>query len=218
MAEKSKTLVMKFGGTSVANADAMSKAAQIVKDARADWMRVVVVTSAISGATNLLLDSASQAAKGNLQTLIEAEKSLLVNHEKIIDAQVTNTERRAELKGKINWLGRIPHSETRRYYQEADIFINLTPTGSFDKTTLEAMACGIPVLTSSAASLPEVVGDAARLFDPNKIEEISRKMKELLLDSVAKQDLSAKGLTRAKNFSLEKSAAGIIDSIESVLP
>ena len=104
MAEKSKTLVMKFGGTSVGNAEAMSKAAQIVKDARADWARVVVVTSAISGATNLLLDSATQAAKGNLQTLMEAEKSLLTNHEEIIYAQVSDTKRRAELKEKIRAL------------------------------------------------------------------------------------------------------------------
>ena len=101
MAEKSKTLVMKFGGTSVGNADAMSKAAQIVKDARAEWPRVVVVTSAISGATNLLLDSATQAAKGNLQTLIEAEKTLPASHEKIIDTHVSDEKRCVELKEKI---------------------------------------------------------------------------------------------------------------------
>jgi aspartate kinase len=82
----------------------MEKAAHIVKDACADWPRVVVVTSAISGATNLLLDSAMQAARGNLQTLMGAEKSLLANHEKIIDALVPNPERRAELKEKIEAL------------------------------------------------------------------------------------------------------------------
>jgi len=101
MAEKSKTLVMKFGGTSVGNADAMSKAAQIVKDARKDWPRVVVVTSAISGATNLLLDCATQASKGNLQTLLDAEKSLLANHEKIIDTHIADAKRCADLKEKI---------------------------------------------------------------------------------------------------------------------
>ena len=101
MAEKSKTLVMKFGGTSVGNVGAMLKAAQIVKDARAEWSRVVVVTSAISGATNLLLDSATQAAKGNLQTLIEAEKTLLASHEKIIDTHVSDEKRCVELKEKI---------------------------------------------------------------------------------------------------------------------
>jgi len=99
-----KTLIMKFGGTSVGNADAMGKAAQIVKDARQEWARVVVVTSAISGATNLLLDSATQAAKGNLQTLLNAEKSLLADHVKIIDAQITSSDHRAKLKEKINML------------------------------------------------------------------------------------------------------------------
>lgn len=104
MTEKSKTLVMKFGGTSVGSADAMSKAAQIVKDTRADWARVAVVTSAISGATNLLLDSASQAAKGNLHTLMDAEKLLFASHEEIINAQIPDAKRRAELKEKIKAL------------------------------------------------------------------------------------------------------------------
>jgi aspartate kinase len=101
MPNSQKTLVMKFGGTSVGDADAMARAAQIVKDACTDWPRVVVVTSAISGATNLLLDGATQAAQGNLQTLMDAEKTLLADHEKIIDALVTNPERCAELKEKI---------------------------------------------------------------------------------------------------------------------
>ena len=107
MAEKRKspkTLVMKFGGTSVGNADAMAKAAQIVKDARVEWPYVVVVTSAIAGVTNLLLDSAIQAAKGNLQVLADAEKSLLTNHEKIINDQVRDAEYRTELTKKVKSL------------------------------------------------------------------------------------------------------------------
>lgn len=101
MAERSRTLVMKFGGTSVGSADAMFKAARIVMDAHANWERVIVITSAISGATNLLLDSASQAARGNLKTLVQAEGALLADHEKIIDAQIQSAGRRAELKEKI---------------------------------------------------------------------------------------------------------------------
>ncbi len=59
---QSKTLVMKFGGTSVGSADALESATQIIRDAKKDWERVVVVTSAMSGVTNLLLDSAALAA------------------------------------------------------------------------------------------------------------------------------------------------------------
>ena len=95
------TLVMKFGGTSVGNAGAMAQAAQIVKDARAEWPRVVVVTSAISGATNLLLDSATRAARGDLSTLVEVETLLLNNHEAIINAQVSDPARQAQLKQEI---------------------------------------------------------------------------------------------------------------------
>ena len=50
--KSSKTLVMKFGGTSVGSSKAMAGAVQIVKDARTEWPRVVVVTSALSGVTN----------------------------------------------------------------------------------------------------------------------------------------------------------------------
>ena len=59
-----QTLVMKFGGTSVGSADALMKVIQIVKDARAEYTRVVVITSAMSGVTNLLLDSAALASQG----------------------------------------------------------------------------------------------------------------------------------------------------------
>lgn len=83
MDNSNKTLVMKFGGTSVGSSQAMAQAAQIVKDARAEWGRVVVVTSAISGATNSLLESAAHAARGDLHPLLDAEKSLLKRHEEI---------------------------------------------------------------------------------------------------------------------------------------
>jgi len=105
MTEKSsKTLVMKFGGTSVGSAQAIAQAAQIVKDARAEWGRVVVVTSAIAGATNLLLDSATSAAKGDLHPLLDAEKWLLVNHENIADAQISDPLQRAALKQELERL------------------------------------------------------------------------------------------------------------------
>ncbi len=96
-----KTLVMKFGGTSIGNADAIVRAAQIVKDTCLEWPNVAVVTSAISGATDLLLDSATQAARGNLQVLRDAEKLLLANHAKMIETRVKELKYRTELIGKI---------------------------------------------------------------------------------------------------------------------
>ncbi len=102
MPEKSpQTLVMKFGGTSVGTAEAMAQAAQIVKAAKADWPRVVVITSAISGATNLLLDSAVNAVQGDLQTLYEAEKSLRESHAAIAEALIPDPATRAGVNQEI---------------------------------------------------------------------------------------------------------------------
>ena len=97
MEHKDQTLVMKFGGTSVGSISAMAQAAKIIKDARAEWGRVVVVTSAISGATNALLDSATHAASGDLQILMEAEKSLLERHQEICKELVADPQLRASV-------------------------------------------------------------------------------------------------------------------------
>lgn len=102
MPEKSsKTLVMKFGGTSVGSPQAMAGAIQIVREARAGWPRVVVVTSALSGVTNLLLDSAANAVRGDIQQLPDAEKKLLASHEKIALALVPEDARREAMLKEI---------------------------------------------------------------------------------------------------------------------
>ncbi len=98
------TLVMKFGGTSVGSAEAMKKAAQIVLEARPDWHRLVVVTSALSGVTNLLLDSAASAAQGDLQNLAGTEASLRDKHFSIADALIPEPAARARAREEVGQL------------------------------------------------------------------------------------------------------------------
>lgn len=103
MSEKSsKTLVMKFGGTSVGVG--MSGAIQIVKDARADWPRVVVVTSALSGVTNLLLDSAASAVQGDITDLDSAEARLRQMHVDLAEKFVPDPARRTLVNEQIGAL------------------------------------------------------------------------------------------------------------------
>jgi bifunctional aspartokinase / homoserine dehydrogenase 1 len=83
-----RTLVMKFGGTSVGNALAMAGAVEIVRQARAGWPRVVVVTSALSGVTNLLLESAAQAASGDARPAQKATPRLRRMHAEIAAAVI----------------------------------------------------------------------------------------------------------------------------------
>ncbi len=77
----------------------------------------------------------------------------------------------------------------------------------FGIPVLEAMTCGVPVLTSSVASLPEVAGDAAVMVDPCSVEEIAHSM-ELLAESPAlRAKLVGKGFAQSKRFSWERCAA-----------
>lgn len=99
-----RTLVMKFGGTSVGTPQAMEQATAIVAEARRDWPRLVVVTSALSGVTNLLLDSAYRAAGGDGETFRRVAVQLLSNHTAIAEALVQDTETKAELYRQIEEL------------------------------------------------------------------------------------------------------------------
>jgi aspartokinase/homoserine dehydrogenase 1 len=99
-----QTLVMKFGGTSVGSTEALINVVQIIRDARAEWPRLVVVTSAMSGVTNLLLDSASQAARGNTASLPNAEMALREKHFTAADKLIQNKSLCSETKQKINAL------------------------------------------------------------------------------------------------------------------
>src|SRR5690349_6078780 len=99
-----QTLVMKFGGTSVGSAEALVSARQIIQDAKQDWARVVVVTSAMSGVTDLLLKSASLAASGKVDSLPDAESKLREKHFAALDALIQNQQLCGEAKAEINTL------------------------------------------------------------------------------------------------------------------
>ena len=104
MPDTKQTLVMKFGGTSVGSAEALMKATQIIQDAREQYPRVVVVTSAMSGITDLLLKSAFLAAQGTVESLPEAESILREKHFSAVDALVRDHKLCEATKGEINCL------------------------------------------------------------------------------------------------------------------
>jgi bifunctional aspartokinase / homoserine dehydrogenase 1 len=104
LVHRTASLVMKFGGTSVGSADALTQAIQIIKDARDQYPRVVVITSAMSGVTDLLLKSATLAAQGNIDSLAGAESTLREKHFSAADALVKSDELREKTKQQINGL------------------------------------------------------------------------------------------------------------------
>ena len=95
---------MKFGGTSVGSVDALANTTQIIMDTKKDWSRVVVVTSAMSGVTDLLLESATLAAQGKVDSLPVTESTLREKHFSAADALIKGEKLREETKAEINAL------------------------------------------------------------------------------------------------------------------
>ena len=80
---------------------------------------------------------------------------------------------------------------------------------------LEAMSCGVPVLTSNTSSLPEVVGNFAIMIDPKDKEACINAMKNLYFNEDLREELSKKGLEQAKKFSWDKTVDIIINKINN---
>jgi glycosyltransferase involved in cell wall biosynthesis len=93
----------------------------------------------------------------------------------------------------------------RDLYRTAGVLVFPSLYEGFGQPPLEAMACGCPVACSNAAALPEIVGDAARLFDPRSPEAIAEAVEDVL-DAPA--PWVARGLERAAHFSWEATARG----------
>jgi len=92
-------------------------------------------------------------------------------------------------------------------YNLASLFVYPSFFEGFGFPPLEAMACGVPVITSNTSSLPEVTGDAGLMIDPYDIDELAWAMEEVLTDKNLSEELSRRGLERAKMFSWDKCAS-----------
>ncbi|MBN1487356.1 MAG: aspartate kinase [Anaerolineae bacterium] len=96
------TLTMKFGGTSVGNAEAHTQAANIVLEQVPNWDHVVVVVSAMSGTTNALIKGAKTAANGDGQIYRGIVADLRVRHYRVVDALLTDANERAQLLATVD--------------------------------------------------------------------------------------------------------------------
>jgi glycosyltransferase involved in cell wall biosynthesis len=99
--------------------------------------------------------------------------------------------------------GRVSPDELVRLYRTAAALVFPSLYEGFGQPPLEAMACGCPVACSNAASLPEVVGDAARLFDPSSVEDMAAAIEEVL---DRPEEWSRRGLERVRLFSWDECA------------
>lgn len=121
-------------------------------------------------------------------------------------ADVFREAARSSFSQDILFIGVVAEEDKPYLYNLASLFVYPSFYEGFGFPPLEAMACGVPVVTSVSSSLPEICNDSALLIDPYNVQELAEAMYQGLTDQKLRQELIKKGLERARKFSWEKCA------------
>jgi glycosyltransferase involved in cell wall biosynthesis len=120
------------------------------------------------------------------------------------------------LKDHVILPGYIPHEDLVAVYNLAEIFVFPSFYESFGLVSLEAMACGCPVVVSRTGGAPEAAGDAAVYIDPHNVQEIADAMLRVLTDAELRRTLIAKGFQNAGRFSWKHTACETLAALEAL--
>ena len=117
---------------------------------------------------------------------------------------------RSGVQNDVRFLGFVPIEVLRIFYDEAKVFVFPSLYEGFGLPPLEAMAHGTPVVTSNVSSLPEVVGNAAVLVNPENVFEIMRALHRVLMDQALRERMKVRGYQQSTRFSWETSVRRIL--------
>lgn len=118
--------------------------------------------------------------------------------------------RRRNLEAKVLFPGFVPETDLKALYSAAEVMAYPSLYEGFGLPVVESMACGTPVLTSTAPCLPEIAGQAAILANPYDVQAIADGLTQLTTDPELCADLVQKGLTRARMFNWDDSARKLL--------
>jgi glycosyltransferase involved in cell wall biosynthesis len=106
----------------------------------------------------------------------------------------------------VELLGQVAPPDLADLYRRCAVFVFPSLVETFGNPLVEAMASGAPIVCSDAAAMPEVVGDAALLFDPTDVDALTARLGEALADAALRRDLGARARERARRYSWDETA------------
>ncbi len=146
------------------------------------------------------------SAFGVLKEHYKDLKLVLVGKREFHSKQLERWARKQPYASDIIFTGFIPDEELKWYYEHARAYVFASLSEGFGLPGLEAMAHGCPVVSSNYTCLPEVHGDAAHYFNPEDIQDIARKIDEVISNETLRKKLIVKGYENTKRFSWKKFA------------
>ena len=121
------------------------------------------------------------------------------------------------LAGHVSFTGFVPDDQLAALYRASTVLVLPSFSEGFGLPVLEAMACGVPVAVSNRFSLPEIVGDAGVLFDPDSAPDITQALSRVLGDADLRAMMRTKGLQRADAYSWRRGAERMAQLLERVV-
>ena len=121
------------------------------------------------------------------------------------------------IEDKVIFPGFISMNHIPFMYNACELFVYPSFYEGFGLPPIEAMACGVPVITSNVTSIPEIVKDSTVLVNPYDINELSEKMYDVLHDNALRHSLIKKGLKRASSLTWDNTAANTLTAYQNIL-
>jgi glycosyltransferase involved in cell wall biosynthesis len=143
-------------------------------------------------------------------------KLIIIGDDLSSHPRLRRTVVRSGVQHDVRFLGFVPIEVLRIFYDLAEVFVFPSLYEGFGLPPLEAMAHGTPVVTSNTSSLPEVVGNAALMVNPENVFEIRRALQQALLDAEVRASMRQRGCEQAQRFSWTGSVSRILEIYREV--
>ncbi len=144
-------------------------------------------------------------------------KLIIIGDELSKHPDLRRTVIKSGVQNDVRFLGFVPIEVLRIFYDAAKVFVFPSLYEGFGLPPLEAMAHGTPVVTSNTSSLPEVVGNAAVLVNPENVFEIMRALHRVLTDQALRERMKHRSYDQSQRFSWESSARRVLQVYRDVV-